>query len=274
MVPALLERPEDAEALEGVAQAFCQTADDEALERWLALLLSALPLRAPEVLARLMRASQQAGREEAYQDAYRELHRLKNLLAVEAGKAQAESQSYAAEKLGALFEQTRGLLQRLQSPRRELQPLAPASWLEEIIARLEPERIKLKSYPSLPVIRADRRALEEAFVNLLRNALEFSPPGEKVLVEARRARGGWLEVAISDRGPGIPLHLQERIFEPGFSTRPGGNGLGLTVARRIVLQHGGGISLYSTAGGPTTFVIRLPPEKHPRGEISSPLAGD
>ena len=69
---------------------------------------------------------------------------------------------------------------------------------------------------------------------------------------------GWLELAVADDGPGIPPEVRERIFEPLFSTRPFGVGLGLPLVRRIVEQHGGELVVESSPGAGARFTIRLP----------------
>lgn len=106
----------------------------------------------------------------------------------------------------------------------------------------------------LPVLAADGD-LETAIGNLLRNAVQASPPGAPVEVEARRrplapARDR-IEIVVRDRGPGIPLELRERVFEPFFTTKePGqGTGLGLALARCAVERCGGSLELEPTDGG-------------------------
>jgi len=66
-----------------------------------------------------------------------------------------------------------------------------------------------------------------------------------------------VEVSIADSGPGIPPEVQARLFEPFFSTKTGGTGLGLALARQILEAHGGSIACASTASEGTTFVLRV-----------------
>jgi PAS domain S-box-containing protein len=108
---------------------------------------------------------------------------------------------------------------------------------------------------------ADR--LVQVLVNLLANAIRFSPPGGVVRVSSVD-QFGWVEVAVSDHGPGIPRPQQDRIFEPfhqidsSDARARGGSGLGLAIARRIVLRHGGEIGVESDEGRGSTFWFRLP----------------
>jgi len=90
-------------------------------------------------------------------------------------------------------------------------------------------------------IRGSSTAWERAIVNLLINAGQAMPKGGAVTIQACRA-GPHVEITIMDCGPGIPCEDLERIFEPGFSTKPECSGLGLHIAESIVKQNGGSIS--------------------------------
>ena len=100
--------------------------------------------------------------------------------------------------------------------------------------------------------RADRRKLRQVLVNLVQNAIEAAPPGSSV--EVRAAPG---QVEVLDRGPGVPRELGARVFEPGVTTRPRGHGLGLAIARGLVGQHGGDLTLEPRAGGGTAARVVL-----------------
>jgi signal transduction histidine kinase len=101
-------------------------------------------------------------------------------------------------------------------------------------------------------VRADRRKLRQVLVNLVQNAIEAAPSGSEVRV---RAAGAALEVL--DRGPGIAEEVRESVFEPGVTTRTRGSGLGLTIARALVQQHGGDLALESRPGGGTRAVVQI-----------------
>ena len=111
--------------------------------------------------------------------------------------------------------------------------------------------------PRTPRVLADEAQLRQVFLNLLRNSRESMDGGGKLVVASRPVDGS-AEVIFSDSGRGISRDIQERIFEPFFSTKEGGTGLGLAVSRQILQAHGGTIRCESKPGSGTTFVIRLP----------------
>jgi signal transduction histidine kinase len=106
-------------------------------------------------------------------------------------------------------------------------------------------------------VAGDSGALEQLFLNLMQNAAQALEPGGAATAAAG-AKGGVIEVTVSDNGSGIPAHELSRVFEPLFSTRPEGTGLGLTIARRIAVAHRGTLELESEAGKGTTATVRLP----------------
>ena len=113
--------------------------------------------------------------------------------------------------------------------------------------------------PDLPKIMAYGSELNQVWTNLIKNAAD-AMGGKGEIVLRTRSDNGWVVVEIQDNGPGIPLELQERIFETGFTTksRDEGTGLGLGSSRKIVEErHRGEISLTSEPGN-TRFEVRLP----------------
>jgi two-component system sensor histidine kinase PilS (NtrC family) len=111
-------------------------------------------------------------------------------------------------------------------------------------------------------VEADPAQLRQVVWNLLRNAAEAAPAGSPITLgagETRDADGsswGWL--AVRDRGPGIPVEQRARLFEPFYSTKEKGTGLGLAVVHRIVEAHHGRIDVESPTGGGTRVCVRLP----------------
>ena len=119
--------------------------------------------------------------------------------------------------------------------------------------------------PDLPLLEGDARALNQVFLNLLKNAAE-AYEGRHGRVEVRtRAGEGAVIVEIQDGGPGIAPELRDRLFEPFFSTKPAGKGtgLGLSISRRIVTEHGGRIELDSALAGGTCARVTLPVRRGP-----------
>jgi signal transduction histidine kinase len=113
----------------------------------------------------------------------------------------------------------------------------------------------------------DAPRIEQVLLAVLDNAVEASPPDSVVTIESRRAGEppSWLELSVIDSGPGIKPEVQERIATPYFSTKPGGTGIGLHLARRIVQAHGGALEFHNHADGGTRVMLRLP-----AGQDSSP----
>jgi signal transduction histidine kinase len=99
--------------------------------------------------------------------------------------------------------------------------------------------------------------MSQVLLGLLANAAQASAAGSELTLEAARA-GSSVEIAVADRGPGVPEEIRTRIFEPFFTTRTRGTGLGLAIARQIVEAHGGTIEVGDRAGGGARFAVRLP----------------
>jgi signal transduction histidine kinase len=108
-------------------------------------------------------------------------------------------------------------------------------------------------------VRADRRLLERAVVNLVENALQAVGDHGRITVTVRdRMEDGQVEVEVLDSGPGVPEEARSRIFEPFFSTKTSGSGLGLALVKKIAEDHGGGVRLASSPGQPTRAALWLP----------------
>jgi nitrogen fixation/metabolism regulation signal transduction histidine kinase len=149
-------------------------------------------------------------------------------------------------------------------PAAVLEPQDPARLVEGV---LEPYRMVLppgvtlsvRTEGPLPPVLGDRRLLERALVNLLENALQAVGESGSVEVGLRPAdAGGRVELSVQDSGPGIDPELADRIFEPFFSTKTGGSGLGLPLVRKIAEDHGGGVFLSHPPEGGTRATLWLP----------------
>jgi signal transduction histidine kinase len=117
-----------------------------------------------------------------------------------------------------------------------------------------------KNYsPDVPPIRFDGAMMEQVILNLLANAAQASPVAGVVTVKTQRVEGSvW--ISVIDRGSGIDPKNLESIFNPFFTTKAEGVGLGLAVVSKIVEEHGGDIRVESALGEGSVFLIRLPME--------------
>lgn len=121
-------------------------------------------------------------------------------------------------------------------------------------------------YPMLPKINVDKNQMHQAFLNLFLNAIQAMPDGGELKIEATPitinspvgSKRGFVKIIISDTGKGIPPHILPKIFDPFFSTKPKGIGLGLSITYQIIKQHGGTIKVESQWGKGTSFIINLP----------------
>jgi signal transduction histidine kinase len=110
-------------------------------------------------------------------------------------------------------------------------------------------------------VDADAQQLERVLVNLIKNALEAAPRGSAVDVIAARAAGG-VEILVSDAGAGISPEARRNLFVPYFTTKPGGSGVGLALARQIVVAHGGTITAERSPAGGTLMRVTIPDAAH------------
>jgi signal transduction histidine kinase len=108
------------------------------------------------------------------------------------------------------------------------------------------------------IVTLDKLKMKQALVNVVRNAIQASPPGGEVTI-CTALRDGGVEVAVTDSGPGIPAPDHEAVFAPFFTTKEHGTGLGLAIAREFTEAHGGRLSVESRNGeSGARFVFRLP----------------
>lgn len=145
-----------------------------------------------------------------------------------------------------------------------LESIAVAGWMDEFGARVEAllgpmfevERRVLANGGGDLVITADRTLLEQVALNVIHNSREAMPKGGKITIEAKRSReAGTIEIAIRDTGTGIPASAIDHVFEPMFTTKRGGSGLGLSIAYQAMKQQDGAINLRSTVGEGSTFTL-------------------
>ena len=134
-------------------------------------------------------------------------------------------------------------------------------------------RVALEVTPRTPPVTHDADQLEQVFINLIKNAVEASPPGGTLRitleptapgVRAGEQRppfaGPGVRACVEDQGGGIGPDALRTLFEPFFTTKPGGTGLGLYISHDIVKRHGGALTVTSELGGGAAFTVELPLE--------------
>jgi two-component system sensor histidine kinase FlrB len=144
--------------------------------------------------------------------------------------------------------------------------LADVATLVQPIAAAHECRVEFLIGIPNKLLQVNRDAVATAVQNLIINALQACGRGGEVRLYALEQQEDRIELRVSDNGPGIPDDLKQRIFEPFFSTRAQGSGLGLAVARALIQAHDGDIWVKSEPGHGTTFGVTLP--------VLAPRAGD
>ena len=139
-----------------------------------------------------------------------------------------------------------------------LEPADITTILDRAIASLPGIAIYKNYSPGIPPVPVDAELLERVFSNLILNAAQASPEGGVVTVKTQLLDNKKVEVCVIDRGSGIEAKNLESIFNPFFTTKPEGVGLGLAICSKIVDEHGGHITVESTAGEGSVFHVILP----------------
>ena len=122
--------------------------------------------------------------------------------------------------------------------------------------------VRLELNDTLPKVEVNAVQIEQVILNLLRNGIEASRNTSKdrreVVIESRTNGPGTIEIAVADRGRGLPVGGEDRIFDPFFTTKPDGMGMGLSISRTIVEAHGGRLWAENGAAHGATFQFTLP----------------
>ncbi len=135
--------------------------------------------------------------------------------------------------------------------------------LEEMVTFMKPEAdgrgvdLTQEFDHLIPLFPFDRDLVRRAVLNLVKNAIEATPRGGEVRV-ASRSDGGSVAVTVMDTGTGIEARHAPHVFEPFFSTKPRGTGLGLVITRQIAEEHGGDLTWGNEPGGGARFTLRFP----------------
>ncbi|NWG03280.1 MAG: GAF domain-containing protein [Syntrophaceae bacterium] len=135
--------------------------------------------------------------------------------------------------------------------------------LQLLRPQIEKQRIVVqKEFQPLPPIWMDREQMKQVILNLLLNSVQAMPQGGLLSLKGHLQEGDrWIKLSVQDSGAGIPLENMNKLFDPFFSTKEGGVGLGLSIAHRIIDQHQGKIEVESEPGKGTLFTVWLPIHK-------------
>ena len=157
-------------------------------------------------------------------------------------------------------------LQAIRPSKPKLKKSSLNDTIEETIELLRPEfdnrgqAIKLEFAKSLPLAVFDAAQIKQSLINLMKNSMQAMSTGGELVIKTGEAGGGvW--VSLTDTGGGVPQEQIKRIFEPYYTTKEKGSGLGLMIVQRIVGDHDGRLELVSHGGKGTTFRIWLPQEE-------------
>jgi PAS domain S-box-containing protein len=167
-------------------------------------------------------------------------------------------------RAGEVIDRLRSLLQRRQL---QFETIAVDGLLRDVSALVRPDAaarhilIRCEPHADLPQLSGDRVHLSQVLLNLLINALDATtetPRARQILIEAHAPTRRAIQVSVTDWGPGIPAGLLNRIFEPFYTTKSGGMGMGLAVSRTIVEAHGGRLWAENAPHGGARFHLILP----------------
>jgi|GEM_PF-989079 len=152
------------------------------------------------------------------------------------------------------------------------EPVDPAAFMHELAPLLESEaanhgaEFRLDT-EAVPRIEADSGQITQVVLNLVRNAAEAAGPEGQVAVELREAAAG-VALSVKDNGPGLPPAVAAKLFQPFFTTKERGTGLGLSVVQAIVHNHGGSVEAADAPDGGAVFTVTLPGYAEPDGQAS------
>ncbi len=181
--------------------------------------------------------------------------------------SQKEDLAVISEEIRHIGAIVQNFLEFSRPPKLKMQHSSPSDVVDQALQllrhRLESYRVQveLKRPQRLPELWADPDQLKEVLVNLMVNACEAMVGGGSITIEETEEKtesGALAVIRLQDTGVGVPASVQEKIFQPFFSTKEEGTGLGLSIASRIVEEHGGSLRVQSKEGQGTTFTITLP----------------
>jgi two-component system sensor histidine kinase HydH len=124
---------------------------------------------------------------------------------------------------------------------------------------------------SLPEVSVNHKQMKQVFINIILNALQAMPESGKLRVTLEKSKGrkDFLQISFRDTGDGIPAEIQSHIFEPFYTTRKGGTGLGLSFVDKVIKEHGGEVEIKSERGQGTEVILYVPltPQRYGRVDV-------
>jgi len=181
----------------------------------------------------------------------------------------SERQKFATktiERLHHLEHLTKDMLHFVKGETTQLENVVISDLLAELRQVIEPQMIPLnlqlivRDHSQAESLMTNHQALCGAMINLLENAMQASSPGGRIILTGSVAAESII-LSVHDEGPGIDAALQERLFEPFFTTRSEGTGLGLAIVRGVIQSMGGSVQINSLPDAGSEFLIRLPRNK-------------
>lgn len=185
----------------------------------------------------------------------------------EARQPLRESVEIAKEEITRLDSIINQFLRALRPTPLQTRPENINAIVQESVAFLEAEiadrniLVEQELRPDLPLLEVDRNQLKQVFYNIIKNAFQ-AMKSEGILRIRTNMDDAWVSIAFADTGGGISADHMSSIFQPYFTTKATGSGLGLLIVRRIVRAHGGEVNLVSTEGVGLTLTVRLPFRDH------------
>lgn len=255
---------------------------DVAADAFLRLVLDEPGRRAQENYLHLL---VDVGRASALDEMRAQGHRLKNLIGLLGDKAKTAAPALSKD-VGELYDGMKVYLDAMREDQLELDLLDVNALVARCLFALASSfgafKIERHLAPDLPEVVGDRSSIEEALVNVIRNAIEAlreRPPAsseEADVVVTTSARGDRVVIEVRDRGPGLDPADLDRIFMLGFTTKPRGSGIGLSQVRKLVRAHGGEVEVEGEKGRGAVFRLVLPTSPPaepslPRLDVRSPL---
>jgi signal transduction histidine kinase len=184
-----------------------------------------------------------------------------------------------SNRAGEVIRRVRALAKKSET---EKVPLDVNDVVREVIALVQRELVshavsaRLELAPTLPKIFGDRVQLQQVMINLVMNGIEamesVSDRSREVVIRSSQGDLGRVIVTVTDCGIGIRPEIAERLFNPFFTTKSGGMGMGLSICRSIVEAHGGQLSVASSEGSGATFLIALPLHQEDACVVTEPPA--